>query len=90
MKVIIDIDEEQYKFIKQGMSINKVIQFPALMEAICGYIAHGTPLDDVKADIQRTITASWYNGENYKKNYRDGLDDAINIIDKHLADMRGE
>ena len=81
MKVIIDINEEQYEFIKQGMPINKVVQFPALMEAICEYIAHGTTLDNVKAKIQRTITASWYNGENYKKNYRDGLNDAIEILD---------
>lgn len=44
-------------------------------------ISNGIPLDEVKADIQRTITASWYNGENYKKNYRDGLDDALKIID---------
>lgn len=53
MKLIIDIHEEQYDFIKQGMSIDKVVQFPALMEAICEHIANGTPLDDVKAEIYK-------------------------------------
>lgn len=32
MKLIIDIKEKQYEFIKQGMSIRKVIEYPALMK----------------------------------------------------------
>ena len=81
IKLIIEIPKETYKGIMLGKWDGNGLAF---------YVKTGTLLDDVKADIQRTITASWYNGENYKKNYRDGLDDALKIIDKHLADMRGE
>ena len=72
MKLIIDISEELYQMCKNCLGDADCIE---------SAIAHGTPLDDVKAEIQRTITASWYNGENYKKNYRDGLNDAIDILD---------
>lgn len=44
MKLIIDIHEEQYEFIKQGMSIKRVMEYPALMETICEYIVNGTTL----------------------------------------------
>lgn len=50
MKLIIDIHEEQYEFIKQGMPIDKVIQFPALMEAVCEHITNGIPLDENKGE----------------------------------------
>lgn len=46
MKLIIEIKEKQYEFIKQGMSIKRVMEYPALMEAICEYIANGTPIHD--------------------------------------------
>ena len=81
VKLIIEMPKETYKGIMLGKWDGNGLAF---------YVKTGTLLDDVKADIQRTITASWYNGENYKKNYRDGLDDALKIIDKHLVDMRGE
>ena len=75
MKLIIDIPEERLDSIKHfGIKQNEV----SMLERA---LISGTPLDDVKAKIQRTITASWYNGENYKKNYRDGLNDAIEILD---------
>ena len=75
MKLIIDIPEERLDSIKHfGIKQNEV----SMLERA---LISGTPLDDVKAEIQRTITASWYNGENYKKNYRDGLNDAIEILD---------
>lgn len=31
MQIIIDIDEEQYKFIKQSMTIDKVKDYPVLL-----------------------------------------------------------
>lgn len=82
MKLIIDIHEEQYDFIKQGMSIDKVVQFPALMEAICEHIMNGIPLDDVKAEIKE-LRDSWE-----KDCYHDeaeALGIALKIIDKHIG-----
>jgi len=60
MKLIIDIHEEQYEFIKQGMSIDKVVQFPALMEAICEHIACGIPLNDVKTKIETNLSRDMF------------------------------
>ena len=59
MKLIIDIPDHLYNVIKNKECTNKNV--------LTKVVENGTPLDDVKADIQRTITASWYNGENYKK-----------------------
>lgn len=44
VELVIKIPEEQYKFIKEGMSIDKVMAYPALMEDICEHITNGTPL----------------------------------------------
>ena len=74
MKLIIDSPEEVKADIDNGVIRQNI-------DKIYIAVANGTPLDDVKAEIQRTITASWYNGENYKKNYRNGLSDAIEILD---------
>lgn len=77
MKLIIDIPEESYEYVKANSRLGWLTS-----SEFADAIENGTPLDDVKAEIQRTITASWYNGENYKKKYRDGLNDAIKILDK--------
>ena len=75
VKLIIEISKDYYEIIKHDVDNHLTDYRPFEI------IANGTPLDDVKAKIQRTITASCYNGENYKKNYRDGLNDAIEILD---------
>lgn len=40
-------------------------------------------LDDIKAEIKMEITASWYKGKH--AGYRDGLDKALEIIDRHIG-----
>lgn len=78
MKLIIDIDDEQVLFDIKNRGLESETETD---KVIINALYNGIPLDDVKAEIERTITASWYNGENYKKNYRDGLNDAIKILD---------
>lgn len=55
MKLIINIHKEQYEFIKQSMTSDKVKDYHALLYDICERIANGIPLDDVKADEARNI-----------------------------------
>lgn len=82
MKLIIDIPDNIYDAIKEAQTIiSGQRSGKTLLQILVNSVENGIPLDDVKAKIQRTITASWYNGENYKKNYRDGLNDAIEILD---------
>ena len=44
MKLIIDIHKDQYEFIKQSMTMDKVKDYHALLYDICEHIANGTPL----------------------------------------------
>lgn len=43
-KIVIDIPKEQYEFIKQSMTMDKVKDYPALLYDICEHIKNGTPL----------------------------------------------
>ncbi len=42
--IVIKIHEEQYKFIKQSMTMDAVKNYPALIYDICERIANGIPL----------------------------------------------
>ena len=44
MQIVIKIDEEQYEFIKQSMTMDKIKDYPALLYVICEHIKNGTPL----------------------------------------------
>ena len=46
MEIIINIDKEQYKFIKQSMTMYKVKDYYALLFDICERIANGIPIPD--------------------------------------------
>lgn len=43
IELVIKIDEEQYKFIKQNMTFDTVKNYPALLYDICEHIANGIP-----------------------------------------------
>ena len=44
IELLIKIDEEQYEFIKQNMTIDKVEDYHALLYDICKHIKNGTSL----------------------------------------------
>lgn len=44
IELVVKIDEEQYEFIKQSMTIDKVKDYHALLYDICERIKNGTPL----------------------------------------------
>ncbi len=80
MKLVIDIHKEQYEFIKQGMSIDKITQFPALMEAICEHIANGTPLDSVKAKIEKKYREVEFMDE-FSSGYNYAIGETLETLD---------
>lgn len=51
VELIIKIPEEQYKFIKQSMTMDKVKDYHALLYDICEHIANGTPLPEGHGDL---------------------------------------
>lgn len=81
MKLIIDIPKERYNYIVQRVEDNKneVNYLPDIVH----FIANGTPLDDVKAEIQ----ASMYCDKDTRlveNANASGLKKALEIIDKHI------
>lgn len=50
--LVIKIDEEQYEFIKESMTMDKIKNYPALLYDVCKHIADGTPLDKLRAEIK--------------------------------------
>ena len=52
IELLIKINEEQYKFIKQSMTFDAVKNYPALLYDICEHIANGTPLPKGHGDLK--------------------------------------
>ena len=76
MKLIIDIPEERYeRIIKDAQA--RMYHTNDLFELV-DILKNGTPLDDVKAEIQEKSV--WYRGQTY-----DGLCIALKIIDKYIG-----
>lgn len=76
MKLVIDISEEDYDYIKNSDDMNFNV------------IKNGIPLEeeleDVKAEIEN------YEIEIFDYSYSQGLKKAIEIIDKHISELKGE
>ena len=66
MKLIIDIPEELYEEITQDEACG--------LNELTRAIAHGTPLDDVKAEIFRQ---SDQNNENFSHDWNEGFNDGM-------------
>lgn len=82
MKVIIDIQEDVYKNILQRST-----EIQAEGYVLEGAVLNGTPLDDVKAEIDN----EWANTHHMYPDYASGLARASEIIDKHIGKAeRGE
>ena len=75
MKLIIDIPESEYMEIKRYYDN---LPMYSTVEAELYYIAHGTPLNSVKAEIQ---AKEMIETEVAKEFYNMALDDVIDILD---------
>ena len=80
MQLVIDIDEDDYKNIKEYYEKNDTV------EATYSYIYHGIPLDKVldkiRAEIERMDYLNIEDGSDGYDNYVDRYD-VLKIIDKY-------
>lgn len=51
IELVIKIDKEQYKFIKQSITMDAIKNYPALLYDICEHIANGTVLPKRHGDL---------------------------------------
>lgn len=84
MKLIIDIPEGTYEAVKVG-TINQVLEYK-----VWNAIKNGTPLDDVKAEINKNIINEYTGQNEYEIALSDGLELALQIIDKHIGKAESE
>lgn len=76
MKIVINIPEEVYKRMTNG-------DLPIYMAY--KYVKNGTPLDDIKADIESAKYLKYGQQYGAKNCLASGLDKALEIIDKHIG-----
>ena len=85
MKLIIDIDDKTYADIKKGIIYSSVRDVP--QESVVA-IANGTPLDDIKAEIQNITPKATirYGKTNIDSALMIPLDKVLEILDKHIGE----
>ena len=82
MQIVIDIPEEvKHKVYNYGLSLG-----PNDKEQLVHAIANGTPLDDLRAEIEQTADEE----QKYDERWAIGLRYAIRIIDKYKAESEDE
>ena len=103
MKLIVDIDEETYKKIKN----TKPLGWDCPIERVNKAIKNCTPLDDIKAEIREEKEFAYADFERYKveclgqdwedaydslpqDDYRYGMERCLEIINKHISEKDGE
>ena len=71
IELVIKINEEQYKFIKQSMTFDAVKNYPALLYDICEYIMNGTLLPKGHGDLidRKELLKQLIDKANYPSNY---------------------
>ena len=78
MKLIIDISENLYKATVNGLEADEIWDLRLAVK-------NGTPLDDVKAEINKNIINEYTGQNEYEIALSDGLELALQIIDKHIS-----
>ena len=83
MKLVIDIDDEEYsEFIKADKNgyCTRMIDIKA--------IKNGTPLDDIKAEIEQYRENEEPHLCDYRFYRNEGLDMALAVIDRHIGESK--
>ena len=83
MKLIIDIPEDNYEYIKR---LNAGYTDYYITLRLYDAARNGTPLDDIKAEIDEEKDKVL----SEDINYAEGLERALIIIDKHISGKDGE
>ncbi len=83
MKFVVEMPEEQYEAMK-GMSIDKVMEYPALMYDTSRRIANGKSLNDVLGDMRAEIESKEMVETTSERGfYNMALNDVLQVIDKY-------
>lgn len=77
MKLIIDIDKEDFKIMKHNIAVNNPL-CPLSQEEMVSKVANGIPLEDIKAEIEQM------NNIDYVEPVT--VDEVLEIINKHIGD----
>lgn len=85
MKLIIEIPEWKYKSICEGIEASKRCDVVGIDPDIHKAVYNGTPLDDVKAEIDKLYDRI----RPYNIDVSDGLDMALDILD-HIGKAESE
>ena len=90
MKLIINIDEDDYEMCKIANEATSVRV--RVSDNLRYAIANGTPLDDIKAEIEQLNPVDYGSMFSYESHNgaRDMKNDIINILDKHISRKDGE
>ena len=83
MKLIIDIPEKLYSAI---LGLHKA----GIASGVQSAIANGVPLEDIKAEIETHIINEYTGQNEYEIALSDGLELALQIIDKHISGKESE
>ena len=91
MKLIIDIPDNIYDAIKK---VQRIISGQrsgkTLLQILVNSVENGIPLDDVKAEINKNIINEYTGQNEYEIALSDGLELALQIIDKHIGKAESE
>lgn len=81
MKLIVEVPKDEYEECK--MQVEMIRKEGVLVESLSLaskiHIANGTPLDDIRQEIEN-LEYSWY-----EVPYENVIDDVLAIIDKHIS-----
>lgn len=95
IELVIRIDKEDYETMKHNIAVDNPL-CPLNQKEMVTKIANGTPLDEIRAEIesQRKEVANKHTEDDELQAFYDGLNDGLkdarDILDKYIADMRGE
>ena len=79
MKLIVDIPKEDYNYAKQQVA-------DGITNPLKIFIASGIPLDKIRAEIEQERDKVYQNRRGCDTYYADGLDTALEIIDKYKGE----
>ena len=83
MKLIIDIPEYAFERIKEYYD---ALHEDSTVDAKVCYIVNGIPLEQIRAEIEQERDKVYQNRQGCDTYYADGLDTALDIIDKYKGD----
>ena len=84
MKVIIDIDEDRYKWIKEHKGVTDFQTTQSIYESIINAVIFGNIISEIEEKAKEHIKYTDYGRR------ENGLYEALEIIDNYISELKGE